>query len=973
MSFHLSDLPWCNEQILSIRRLPPRAWFLPSSEPGKALNGEADRATLLNGEWDFYYTEATPLDEAAFVSRRDRLSWDRIRVPRSWQMAGYGQALYTDEDFPFPIRPPFVPAQNPTGVYRRAFRADDLTQDWVLRFEGVESCAAVYVNGQFAGYTQGSRLPAEFCVTSLCREGENELLVIVREYCDGSYLEDQDMWRLGGIIRDVWLLQRPRRSLKDVKITADFDAANGLGVLRVDAEGAEASFTLADAEGQTVLTGCCGEEFSLSAMPWNAEQPYLYRLLVSTPDESTVFHVGFRRVEIVRGELRVNGQRIMLRGVNRHEFSPLDGRVTTREATREDLLMMKKAHINAVRTSHYPNNPFFYELCSEMGFYVIDECDLETHGFEIEGDPDRLANDPAWTKAYLDRAERTYARDKNFPCVIMWSLGNEAFRGENFREMYRYFHRMDDRPVHYEGDVSYSCSDIQSTMYTSVGRLFERDACDPSKPMLLCEFAHAMGNGPGSLREYREVIERSGHIQGYFIWEWRNHGILKDGRYLNGSDTGAAYHTGNFCMDGLLNSDGTPTPGFYSFAKMNEPLRVQLTDGRLTVRSVLDFHTVMQAQVLLTLKCEDQIVAQTILTLPDLPAGKKISLPLPPQCLPLPENALYTLKVQINEQDRTLAQEQFVLREYEQRAAAAQTVSWQGHADGFRLTDGGVSCDVSLADGRIHHYCVDGVERMPLGPRISFYRPATDNDKRHRAAWAKLHLHSMTPTVDHAWLEGDTLCLQGELGANARMWSSPFTMRYTPVVGGRIRVTLDGRFTGCFGRGYGDCLPRIGTDSVFDAACDQFRYLGYGPDETYCDSLFQAGFDWYATPVRALAFPYDCPQESGNRTGCLAAALLTGAGEGVAFFSRQRCDAAASFYDPKDIDDASHSDELTERDHVNFRFDYKQAGVGSGSCGPDPLDAYNVPTLPYHMDFVIAPVRGGKMIETSRKAWDELC
>ena len=972
--FDLSAQPWCNHQILSLQRLAPRSFFLTSTTAEKALQHDYDRAECLSGTWDFWYTEDTPLDEKAFTARRDTLPWKTIQVPLSFQFAGYGPLLYTDEAFPFTLDPPHVPAMNPTGVYRRSFCIPASEERFILRFDGVESCASVYVNGSFAGYTQGSRLPAEFDVTGLCRPGENDLLVIVREYCDGTYLEDQDMWWLGGIIRDVWLLRRPQEFLRDLRITADYDPESAQGILKVDAADVAARFTLYDLSGKEVFQGICGENYRLPVTPWNAEIPVLYSLMISCEQESTMLRVGFRRVEITNRELRLNGKRIMLRGVNRHEFSATAGRAVSREETRKDLLRMKQAHINAVRTSHYPNAPFFYDLCDEMGFYVIDECDLETHGFEIEGQPARLADDSSWRAAYLDRAERTFCRDRNHACVIMWSLGNESFRGENLRAMYAWFHRTDSRPVHYEGDISYCCSDVISSMYTPVGRLAERDASGYDKPMILCEFAHAMGNGPGNLLEYRHVIEASERIQGYFIWEWRNHGILRNGEYLHGGDFGMPYHSGNFCMDGLLNSDGTPTPGFFSYAKMNEPIRIQLDGTRAVLRSVLDFRTVLGARLELVLRREDTLCRTETMDIPPVRPGESVILQLPSAMLQGRENALYTLSATVLENDVPLGIETFILREYlPVRSGCEASGTWRREGDRMVFQDDDFGYQVSLTDGRIHHYRTGNRELLYRGPVLSFYRPAMDNDRRRRARWEALSLQSMTPAVYKAETDGVTLRLTGILGADARLWHAPFTLRYTPLADGLIRVEIQGAFSGAFGEERDDLLPRIGTDSLVPARLDRFVYLGFGPDETYPDSCFQAAYGWYKTAVSSLAFPYDCPQESGNRTGCRVSALMDAEGSGIAFISDRPRDTGASFYLPRDLDQAAHPGDLRKRDQITWRFDLKTAGLGSGSCGPETTDRYTVRPLPFQMRFIIAPVRPDRLVETARKGWDALC
>ena len=970
--FSLSAQPWCDQTVVALHRLPPRAFFFTAASEEKALAGEFDRAMPMSGEWDFFYTEDTPLDEGRFLEHRDDLPWAKITVPRSWQMAGYGPMLYTDEDYPFPVNPPLVPANNPTGVYRRLFHAEpEGEEQLILRLEGVESCASVYVNGAFAGYTQGSRLPAEFDLTALCRPGENELILLVRQYSDGAYLEDQDMWWLGGVIRDVYLLRRPRGGLRDVKITADYDADTGMGTLRVVPEGAEATFRLLAADGGEALRGRCGEAYTLPVVPWNAEEPYLYTLALTWPGESTAMKVGFRRVEIQSGELRLNGRRLMLRGVNRHEFSPVNGRAVTEEETRRDLVQIKRAHCNAVRTAHYPNNPFFYALCDELGLYVIDECDLETHGFEIEGTPSRLADDPAWRQAYLDRAERTYHRDKNHACVILWSLGNESFRGDNLRAMYEYFHQVDGRPVHYEGDRSYAYSDVISYMYSPVGRLAERDAAGADKPVLLCEFAHAMGNGPGGLLEYRRIMEASRHIQGYFIWEWRGHGVLRQGQYLHGGDMDAPYHSGNFCMDGLLNSDGTPTPGLMGFRKMNAPVRLAWEGDAVTVASVLSFRTVRGA-ARAELRMERDVIARWDVALPAISPGEKVRVPLPKDLYQTPCNALYTLTVTVVEGEETLEEETFILRQYAPSPSASSGPAWKRRGDDLWIEAGEARYRVSLRDGRLYDYCVRGRTLLQKGPLLSFYRPAMDNDRRRRETWRDLHLHAMTPVIDSARIEGNTLVLSGALGANARLWSSPFTLRYTPLEEGHIRLEISGRFAGNFGEGREDALPRIGTDSVAPGEMNRCVFLAYGPGETYCDSMFQGRFGWHEVPVEQMAFPYECPQESGNRTGCRAAALMGREGGVVCLFSTPG-DMAASFYHSRDIDRAAHPQELRPRDHITWRLDAREAGLGSGSCGPEPWDKYMVRPQPFCMRFLLAPAEDGNLMDVCRKGWDELC
>ncbi len=987
--FDANDLPFCDQRVLAINRLPARAHFLTATTAQKALAGAFDRAESLNGIWSFQYLENTLLDEQTLAGEPARAHPDTIAVPRSWQFAGYGAPLYTDEDFPFPIDPPYVPANTPVGVYRRVFTAPDCQDErLILRFEGVESCASVYVNGRFAGYTQGSRLPAEFDVTALCRPGDNELCVIVRQYCDGSYLEDQDMWWLGGIIRDVLLLRRPRTGeIADIALDADYDADTRTGFLRLRVRADGARFTLLDDGGDTVLSGDAQDDarYTLHGVtPWNAEQPRLYTLLVETASEAARLRVGFRRVEIASGELRVNGARVMLRGVNRHEFSPENGRAVTPESTRSDLMLMKQAHINAVRTAHYPDAPYFYSLCDELGLYVIDECDLETHGFEREGAPARLADDPAWRAAYLDRAERTLARDRNHACVVMWSLANESYRGENLWAMCDFFHAADaTRPVHYEGDHEGAHADVISAMYTSVEKLIARDAADPGKPLMLCEFAHAMGNGPGGLLEYDRAIDESRHIQGYFIWEWRDHGIRRaraDGGadYLFGGDFHEDYHSGNFCMDGMLSSDGTPTPAFCAYAKMNEPARAELTETSLRVRNRFDFTALCGAAARLTLRRDGETIREDVLALPHIAPHAEASLAVPDYAGDMRANALYTLEATVEQDGARLGAVSRVLRAYRPapRAVTGDAPRVLALADRLLVSGDAFSLEISLGDGRIRNYAMNGVMLMEAGPAIDLFRATIDNDVPLRDMWKNARLDSLRAGVRRADWRADggvlTVDLSCSLGANARLWRVPYTLRYDIYPNGAIRARLSGRFEGLDSAELPE-LPRIGTTAVLPGGMRRALYCGFGAGETYCDSLYHARLDVFESDVSALAFPYECPQESGNRAGCAFSALTDERGLGMACATAAPHDFGASEYSARQLESARRRSELAPSGHVFWRVDWRNAGLGSASCGPGRLPAYIVRPEPFDMTLALAPVTGGGALAAAREAQDALC
>ncbi|MEG2710169.1 MAG: glycoside hydrolase family 2 TIM barrel-domain containing protein [Clostridia bacterium] len=979
-NFLITDEPFCDLNTLEINRCAPRANFAP-----------AGARTLLNGKWAFRLL-ASPLlasDEVVSEAGTRENGYAEIDVPRSWQFAGYGTFLYTDEDFPFPINPPYVPAKNDTGVYKRAFFADFAPDERIfLRFEGVESCLLLYVNEQFVGYSQGSRLPAEFEVTQFVVPGENALTVVVPQYCDGSYLEDQDMWWLGGIIRDVALLRRPARFLRNFTFDADYEADLGRGTLTVRPQiegGGAAALTVLDENGACVLdqpiSSGGSSAFVLNGVtPWNAEAPHLYTLEVRLPGEVVSFKAGFRRVEIRAGVLRLNGQRLMLRGVNRHEYSPVNGRAVTEAETKNDLVRMKSIGLNAVRTAHYPNNPFFYDLCDALGLYVIAECDLETHGFEIEGMPTRLLDDPAWESAYLDRIERTVARDRNHACVTLWSLGNESACGAHFVAMYRWIVENDPtRPVHYEGDRLGVASDVSSTMYSTLDQLRALDLQEPLRPHILCEFAHAMGNGPGGLKEYVELMEHSRRIQGYFVWEWRDHGVYRQGadgsvRYLHGGDFDSPYHSGNFCMDGLLASDGTPTPGFYAYQKAVEPARaLSITWPRsLCLQNRRAFKAFSHATMTAQLVRDGEVIAEATTHLSEILPGEAREVKLPDAlALPIPENALYTLTLAFYEEGLVLGRAQEILKEYAPAplAVTARPPLCTRRRDAFCVTGERFSLEISLIDGRVRHYRVDERELMSEGPALDFFRAYIDNDRLQRAQWEKLRLSCLETCVYRAeatqTADALEICLTGARGARSRSFRCEFTLRYRIDGAGRVALWISGAFLGAVNPE--DQLPRIGTTAHIDARLENSLYLGFGPDENYVDSVDQAHKSIYRARVDE-AFRYECPQDCGNRTGVSFVAFADGDQDGLVFSALVPKDMSAKRCTDADLSRARHAADLPRRDFIEVHFDLINAGLGSGSCGPARLAQYAAPMRPFAFEMAFAPTRKETILRDARRA-----
>jgi beta-galactosidase len=610
------------EVLSPVGTLPPRAYLIT----------DAPRLSL-NGLWQFRLsgTADAELDWAGG-------EWTDLPVPSHWPMHGHGKPIYTNVRLPIPIDPPYVPSDNPTGDHKCSF---DLPEDWaaseaVLRFDGIESCGRVWLNGVELGVTTGSRLPSEFAVGHLLRPQKNVLAVRVHQWSAGTYVEDQDMWWLPGIFRDVTLIAGPTDGLGDVRVYTSFDHETGLGTLRIETEH-PATLTCAELDLSQADTG-------MPVRPWTAETPHLYRVEVATASERATVNVGFRTVSIVDKTLRVNGRRILLRGVNRHEFDPDHGRVISEVLMRADIELMKKHNINAVRTSHYPPHPRFLELCDEYGLWVIDECDFETHAFGEVGWRRNPTDDPAWRDSLVDRARRMVARDRNHPSVIMWSLGNEAGVGRNLGHMAEAIREMDDsRPLHYEGDRECRWTDVYSRMYAHpdevdlIGQGIEEPLADPEldarrrrMPFILCEYGHAMGNGPGGLSEYQALFERYDRCQGGFIWEWIDHGIRTGDHYSYGGDFGEELHDGNFVIDGLVFPDRTPSPGLIEYKKVIEPVRIEPDGlGTLRITNRYDFIDLSHLTLLWAYQVEGVDFARGELECPALLPDDSATVPLP--------------------------------------------------------------------------------------------------------------------------------------------------------------------------------------------------------------------------------------------------------------------------------------------------------------------------------------------------------
>ena len=955
--------------------LPARAW------------GRSDAPSLdLSGDWRFRLSPRAGADEGFTDPGFDDGGWATLPVPSHWQLHGYGAPAYTNVLYPFPVDPPHVPTENPTGDYRVRFRLPDGwdAERTVLRFEGADSHLQVWVDGQELGSATGSRLPAEFDATAALAAGGPDHLLAVRvgQWSAASYLEDQDMWWLSGIFREVRLLARPAGAIGDWFVHAGYDHRTGAGTLRVDAD-VPARVTVPELG----VDAAAGETVELAAVePWSAESPRLYDGQLRSDGERVALRIGFRTVAVSDGLLTVNGRRVLFRGVNRHEFHPDLGRAVPEEVMLADVLLMKRHNLNAVRTSHYPPHPRFLELCDELGLYVVDECDLETHGFEPVGWRHNPADDPRWGDALVDRMRRTVERDKNRPSVIMWSLGNESGVGRNLAAMAAWARDRDpSRPLHYEGDRASPDVDVYSRMYPThaevdaIGRRQEEPLPDPgldarrrAMPFILCEYAHAMGNGPGGLWEYQELFERHPRCQGGFVWEWIDHGLrahTPDGRefYAYGGDFAEPLHDGNFVADGLLFPDRTPSPGLHELKKVVEPVRIAPDPaGGVRVTNLYEVLDLSHLTFDWSLEEEGTPVATGLLTVPPLDPGEAATVPLP-DLPPTTAETWLTVRATLATDHpwaptgHEVAWGQVVVHPLPAQGSPRTPVV--GPPLG-RVTDAGAgvgpvvhtpaagpgTTSVTVGPGAFDRDLGELVRVGDLavtGPRVDLWRAPTDNDEgyhgdqRWAPIWRRVGLHRLQHRVDDVVVEDGALVVRARVAPAATDLGVAATYRWTAVGGGlRLEVAV-------VPEGEWPCpLPRVGLRMAVPAELRRVEWFGRGPGEAYADTGRAARVGRFVASVEELQTPYLYPQENGNRRDVRWATLTDGAGRGLRVEGEPTIDLTARPWTSEQLDQGRHPTDLVAGDHVWLNLDLAQQGIGSASCGPGTLPAYRLDPRP---------------------------
>ena len=1004
-----------NLSVLHENTMPARAYYIPASKRMDNLvehREESDRMQLLNGTWKFqYFNSIYDIQDSFFEKNYDTENFDEIQVPSVWQMAGYDTHQYTNIRYPFPFDPPYVPQDIPCGAYVHNFEysRDEKASKAFLNFEGVDSCFYVWINGSYVGYSQVSHMTSEFDVTDVLQDGTNTVAVLVMKWCDGSYLEDQDKFRMSGIFRDVYILKRPEQAISDYHIKTKIE--DMLAKVELDVKfysSANVKISIEDKNGAVVAVGSIAEEGTAvleiaSPELWNTENPYLYKLILETENEVIVDHIALRKIEIKDQVIYLNGQKIKFRGVNRHDSDPATGFTISPEQITTDLTLMKQHNFNAIRSSHYPNAPFFYEMCDKYGFMVIDEADIEAHGpFMIYRKEDtdynrfkrwneKIADDPVWEEAIVDRVKLMVERDKNRFCIVMWSMGNESAYGCNFEKALAWTKKFDpDRITQYESaryrnydeTYDYSNLDVYSRMYPALSEIQEYLDKDGSKPFLLVEYCHSMGNGPGDFEDYFQMIQDNDKMCGGFVWEWCDHaiahGTAENGKtiYAYGGDHGEEIHDGNFCMDGLVYPDRTVHTGLLEYKNVYRPARVISYDkesGELVLHNYMDFDDLKDyVKISYELTQDGLVISKGIL--PEFsvaPHGEgktnlKINVPENGKCY---LKLIYHLKKELPllDEDHILGFDEIEVSKEDAKCKLAEKWIPKTVVDSeLQVNENDTQIHIK---GREFAYTVDkrtalftemkfaGREYLNHPMELNIWRAPTDNDMYIKSEWKKAH-------YDKAYTRAYTTeVVQGKHGVKITSHASvvaetvqkildvtiTWKIEATGKIDADVAVTKDDEFPD---------LPRFGVRMFLDKKLADVRFFGMGPQESYRDKHQAASHGLYRANVGDLHEDYIRPQENGSHYDC-EYVELNNSRYGIVASAEKAFSFNASYYTQEELEKKTHNYELIESDSVVFCVDYALNGIGSNSCGPVVLEQYRFDDVLFQFQFTLIPYGKG--------------
>lgn len=991
----------------------PRAYFIPYASLEDAKNGNrasSDFFISLCGEWDFRFFNTPEIPCGMTLEELHGMSADKMPVPASWENMvgrGYDVPNYTNIEYPFPLDPPNLPENNPCALYSRSISISEgylKNKEIFLNFEGVSSCFYLYVNGSFAAYSEVSHCTSEINVTDLLHAGENQIDVLVIKFSTGSYLEDQDMFRCGGIFREVYLLSRDKKCITDISVSCDLSKSFAKVVFTANLTGTlqkNAVFALLDADGRDAGAICAVDyiaqtvTFTLRKPKlWSSETPYLYGLYIQNGNEHILLHVGARKIEVHDRVIYINGRKVKARGVNRHDSNPAIGYATPMEHMLRDLAILKQNNVNMIRTSHYPNDPRFVELCDQYGFYLVDEADIETHGFQLASEYgwSYLSMHAGWTEAYVDRAVRLYERDKNHVSVIMWSLGNESGMGQNQLRMAEYIRARDNsRLLHYEGanynllkdrtdfaELYGTAVDIESYMYAPAENAERYCQNEEQKfPFFLCEYCHAMGNSPGDLKEYWDVIYRNDRFFGGCVWEYCDHAALLGGtpehpEYGYGGSFGDTPHSENFCMDGLVYPDRRLHTGMLELREAIKPYRIAAVDmkkGKFRLENLRNFTDLSDILIRWVAEANGKPIASGILQPSTLPeSAEDFTLPLP-KVLPSGTTAVNFTFVQSRETELVPAgfetgHTQILLA----RNDILPTVKKQKFAPVCSENDLGVvvSCGDTVytfdkASGMLTQILDHGTALLHAPMQIAYTRAPMDNDRYVKLHWNNIGLDEVTYTLDSFAVTAQNakrITLKAKLQYTTTLGKKflKAELIYTVSADGDLSIRMHANLLDTGIRFY----PRIGICLTARKDLEKVRYFGYGPMESYSDKRLAARLGDFSTTVTDNFEPYLRPQENGAHDSVSWLDVHTHAGHGLLVCTEgEPFSFNASHYSTEQLRDTPYLHELREEDATYIHLDAKQSGCGSHSCGPRLAEHLRVNFGKYVLQVKLTPCKSG--------------
>jgi beta-galactosidase len=1001
---------WQSPECTGLNRMPARANIFNFSDEESALKIGKEFSPWvkkLNGDWRFQYTTSPEKLENEIVEPETNDSeWDIIKVPGCFNMQGYDKPHYTNTQMPWNNLPPTVPEENPTGIYRKTFEIENSWKErrTILHFDGVESVFWVYVNGEEVGYAKDTRTSTEFDITEFLKDGENQLTIIVVKWSDASFIEDQDHWWMAGIYRDIYMRSIPQNSISDLFVTAELDSDYKNGKLKIKTHSCLSApdnnwklrYQLYDADGKTVFespieTSVKGESltwYPASIDPnrtlgkaeidvpapaqWSAEAPNLYTLTAALVDSEgniadvTGLKIGFRSIEIKDRELLINGKAVLINGVNRHDHDDVNGKTVSIELMKQDLDLMKKFNFNAIRTSHYPNAPEFYDLCDEYGFYVIDEANIEHHAFYND-----LCSNPQWSTAFIDRAVGMVERDKNHPCIYAWSLGNESGCGENHAAMAGWIRHFDSsRTIHYEGashcgfynkidNMNLAITDFIAPMYPSVNTCVEWVTMqeDP-RPFIMCEYSHAMGNSNGNLKEYFEIFEKYHGLQGGFIWEWIDHGIKQVDEngteyWAYGGDFGDFPNDSNFCADGLIWPDRTPHPAMFEYKKLAQPLRVTAIDlqkGRFEIFNKNYFIDLSYLQINWELKVNGKVVQNGHVQMPSIsPRGKQ-------------EIEINFDKVELQCNEKSYLRFSFVRKEATIWCEAGHETAWEQFEMPFASVIEAKTATKNEAfqlDQNSDYKNIlktNEITDFDTVIQPSIWRAPTDNDGiknlepkddgRALNNWREKGIDKNETKIESSSFKDGRLNVRQLIKCNDSVLSNEQV--YSPQKNGAVLIentfNVPDELTD---------LPRLGVIIKLPQDYDQIEYFGLGPYENYIDRKSGVWFDLFKDTVDNMYVPYILPQENGSRCEVSKLIVRNSEGNGLLITAPEKMQFTVSRFSAEQMYTAKHTNELKEEGCIYLYLDYAQRGLGTRSCGPDTMDKYKLTAGTYRFNFII--------------------